>query len=461
MCPAMFVFPVPAPESAPLVSVLMVARNAGDFIHSALLSARVQTFREIEIVVVDDGSTDETRKIAALHAASDPRIRIVSGPRQGLAAVRNTSLAVARAPRVILLDSDDILHPRHVELLHQAALKSGAQIVASNMIAFTRGEKCTATLFARGKEWQQERWINRTDFVRSGRLNSKEVSLGYLKPMIELEFLRASGIEYDPALRIGEDYDLVARAMAAGATYFFSPAPTYFYRRHAASTSYRLSRTDLISLLVACKSDADCDDGELSKAAAMRRRSLEIALAHLDAIEALKNRQLHKALAHLVRCSPAAGLLLRSMIEGLLRRLRSLTSVVLPAYRDSSRPAALLIGDAPERSATARVARLLSRHGYKIVRLTVNGSQEPLRLAAIPRADIFLLPHEDACEVAPFVIAPEGVWIAEAGVCHPRIDLHVATAPGEGALDITESCGAALLAEVEARRPAKLKEAIS
>ncbi|MEH3046360.1 glycosyltransferase family 2 protein [Sphingomonas adhaesiva] len=307
----------------PAVSILIVARNTGPYIGDAILSARRQTRRDIEIVVVDDASTDDTRAIAERHAAEDARVRVLDGPRAGLAAIRNASLAAARGRWAAILDSDDLLHPSHVERLVAAAERTGAELVAANMVSFSIEEGVTRTsLFADTPDWRQERGIDLAAFVRSNGVAAGGVSTGYLKPLFAMDFLRTHGLEYDLRLRIGEDYDLVARALAKGARYIFLPRPTYFYRRHAASTSHRTSLRDLDALMAA--SDALprlTRDPDVLAAVARRTAGIASAQAHGRAVEALKARAPLAALRALGADVGGWTLLARSIVEGGTRRL--------------------------------------------------------------------------------------------------------------------------------------------
>lgn len=307
----------------PEVSILMVARNAGRTIDAALHSARRQTVTAIEIVVVDDGSVDDTPALARAHAAIDPRVRVLPGPRRGLSAVRNASLHAAHARLALILDSDDLLHPRHVEWLLRARRRSGAEICASNMIAFSiddGGTALQAHLFAQGGPWGAPHDIATAHFVASNMIGDG-ASPGYLKPLLDMDFLRARGLGYDERLRIGEDFDLVLRCLVAGARYRFVPEPTYFYRRHAGSTSHRLDRADLTGLLLALDQvEAGADDA-LARALAARRTNLTGTLRHLDAVAALKHHAWLRAWA-ILRGDPVARRLMRGSVrEGLARRL--------------------------------------------------------------------------------------------------------------------------------------------
>lgn len=107
---------------APVVSVLMAAHNASTVIGTALRSVLGQSWRALELIVVDDASTDTTADIVATVAARDPRVRLVRLPHnKGAYGARNVALAEARGQYVTLHDADDWSHPerlaRHVGFL--------------------------------------------------------------------------------------------------------------------------------------------------------------------------------------------------------------------------------------------------------------------------------------------------------------------------------------------------------
>jgi glycosyltransferase involved in cell wall biosynthesis len=107
-----------------LVSVLIPAYNAAKTIGETLASAAAQTHRDLEIVVVDDGSTDATAEVVRRAVCADPRIVLLRQANAGVAAARNTALTHARGSYVAPLDADDLWHPdkiaRQVRRLEQA-----------------------------------------------------------------------------------------------------------------------------------------------------------------------------------------------------------------------------------------------------------------------------------------------------------------------------------------------------
>ncbi len=99
----------------PLVSVVIPAFNASTYIERTLRSVMRQTYAALEIVVVNDGSTDHTAKLVEQIAASDSRIRLLSTPNRGVAAARNTGIEASSGRFVAFLDADDLWHPTKIE----------------------------------------------------------------------------------------------------------------------------------------------------------------------------------------------------------------------------------------------------------------------------------------------------------------------------------------------------------
>jgi glycosyltransferase involved in cell wall biosynthesis len=95
--------------------VVIPAYNAGRTLHQTLMSARGQTHDDLQIIVVDDGSTDETAKVAAHNAAADPRVTLIQQPNAGVAAARNTGVAAATGEFIAVLDADDLWASTKIE----------------------------------------------------------------------------------------------------------------------------------------------------------------------------------------------------------------------------------------------------------------------------------------------------------------------------------------------------------
>lgn len=121
--------------NSPLVSILTPAYNSAAYISETIESIRAQTFPDFEVIVADDGSTDDTVDVVRGIAERDPRVIVVSSPHGGPATARNSAMAVARGRFMALLDSDDCWMPNYLaEQLRIAEQCHGCGIVSANAI---------------------------------------------------------------------------------------------------------------------------------------------------------------------------------------------------------------------------------------------------------------------------------------------------------------------------------------
>ena len=110
------------------MSVVIPAYNARDTLSATLDTVRSQTYRELEIIVVDDGSTDDTAELVRRVSAHDARVRLLQQENQGVAAARNLAISSANGPYIAPIDADDLWHPRKIELQMQVFRKSAVPL---------------------------------------------------------------------------------------------------------------------------------------------------------------------------------------------------------------------------------------------------------------------------------------------------------------------------------------------
>lgn len=106
--------PPPVPADGPLVSIVLPVWNRAALVHDAIASVVAQTWTQWELLVVDDGSTDDTRGVVAAWAARDARIRLFEQRHAGHAVARNRGLAASRGPVIAYIDSDNRWEPGHL-----------------------------------------------------------------------------------------------------------------------------------------------------------------------------------------------------------------------------------------------------------------------------------------------------------------------------------------------------------
>ena len=120
----------------PKVSVIIPAYNAENYIEECLASVVAQTLADIEIIVVDDGSTDQTRSLVAKAAKEDSRISLIEQENQHAGVARNNGMERAVGDYLYFLDADDYIEPDALELMTSSAEKFGTDIVIARSEAF-------------------------------------------------------------------------------------------------------------------------------------------------------------------------------------------------------------------------------------------------------------------------------------------------------------------------------------
>lgn len=121
------------PPRLPKVSVIVPVHNTEKWLGRCIESVRAQTLRDIEIILVENCSTDGSAAQCDAYLALDTRIRVLHLDRAGLSRARNAGLAVATAPYVGFIDSDDYIEPDMFERLYDAAVESDAQIAYGDL----------------------------------------------------------------------------------------------------------------------------------------------------------------------------------------------------------------------------------------------------------------------------------------------------------------------------------------
>jgi len=209
------------------VSVIMPAYNVEPFVAESIESVLGQTYRDYELVVVDDGSTDGTRAVIERYAAACPdRIRVLLQENLGPARARNAGLRIGRGAMYAFLDSDDVWAPAYLaEQMRILETEPWVDIVTGN--AFLRGASSgggTARPFPDPRP--------APDLLQI-LLDDEAV---FIMTVLRREVLDAIG-GFDEDLHTNEDYDLWIRAARAGYRFRRNPRPLGWYRRRVGSLS--------------------------------------------------------------------------------------------------------------------------------------------------------------------------------------------------------------------------------
>jgi succinoglycan biosynthesis protein ExoU len=274
-------------------AIIIAAYNAETTLARAVRSALAEP-ETAEICIVDDASTDGTLMLARTLAAEDARVQVIAMAQNGGPSIaRNAALAATRAPWLTILDADDYLLPGRLAALHDLA--SEADFVGDALIRTPDGR---TPVWAKGPLAPQR--LDLTRFLRGNLGDTRgPLDLGFLKPLMRRSFLEAHGLTYQPDMRLGEDYELYARALAHGARFLVCGEAGYVSVERAGSLSKDHSELDLQRL-------RDCDDAVArvrrlspaeTKALRQHRASVDRRLQWRRLISAVKARNAGNALA--------------------------------------------------------------------------------------------------------------------------------------------------------------------
>ncbi|WP_331376901.1 glycosyltransferase family 2 protein [Sinorhizobium chiapasense] len=199
------------------VCIIIAAKNAADTITRAIASALAEP-EAAEVIVIDDGSTDDTARTARAADDGSGRLNVIRfEENRGPAAARNHAIAISQSPLLGVLDADDFFFPGR---LRQLLSEDGWDFIADN-IAFIDASQAETAHGRIGRFTASPRLLDLVGFVEGNisRRGVRRGEIGFLKPLMRRSFLEGHRLRYKEDLRLGEDYDLYARALAKGARY--------------------------------------------------------------------------------------------------------------------------------------------------------------------------------------------------------------------------------------------------
>ena len=213
------------PPAPPRVTVAIPVYNSVPTLARAIHSAAAQTLGDIEILVADDASTDDSAAIAEAMARDDRRIRVIRlHPNGGKPRAMNAMVEAARGDWVAVLDADDCYLPDRLERLVGAAEARGVEMAADNLLYFDAGvnrvlrtgfDPCVGT-----------RVIGTDELVRTAS-SFAEFDLGILKPVVRRQFVLERGLRYYEGTRLAEDFYYLLMFFVSGGRACLVGEPLY------------------------------------------------------------------------------------------------------------------------------------------------------------------------------------------------------------------------------------------
>lgn len=191
-----------------LVSVILPVYNKIKYLPTTLPSLLSQTYRDFELIAVDDGSTDGSGDFLDRLAKTDSRVKVIRQPNAGVAAARNAALDRASGDYVVFADADDTVCPDWLEVLAKEAETSGADIVVSGFFSTDSNGKALDTVLPpeegniTGKEFLGNFYAHQSNHGLPGFGHGK---------IVRRDLIEKNNIRFTPGLKLAEDLDFFVR----------------------------------------------------------------------------------------------------------------------------------------------------------------------------------------------------------------------------------------------------------
>jgi glycosyltransferase involved in cell wall biosynthesis len=225
-------------NSNPLVSAVIPTYNRAHIIGDAVESILAQTYREIEVIVVDDGSKDDT--LSRLKQYGD-RIRVISQANAGPAAARNRGIAVAHGELIAFLDSDDLWLPTKIERQVALLRRAGESVpccLSNIMMKWNSGDRASFDIALLKPAAEEGVWLN-VDEVLATRFVLFNQGVVIRRKVLE----KIGG--FDESIRYLEDYELPLRLSLEG-PWAFIQTPLVIWRESLTNSVYKNSKREAL-----------------------------------------------------------------------------------------------------------------------------------------------------------------------------------------------------------------------
>ncbi|MGD1917657.1 MAG: glycosyltransferase family 2 protein [Pleurocapsa sp.] len=211
------------------VSVIIPAYNTERYIAKAISSALALTLKNIEVIVVDDCSTDNTAKI--VKSFTDSRLKLLSNAENmGAGGARNKAIQAAQGKWIAVLDSDDWYALQRLEMLVDLAEQKNADFIADDSYLIEEGANVPwSTIIGQsGEKIKTTRQIEAAEFILSDIEGKTGLQLGFTKPLFRRDFLVTHQIKYSD-IKVTQDFWFDMQCFLHGARFFLVPEAYYFY----------------------------------------------------------------------------------------------------------------------------------------------------------------------------------------------------------------------------------------
>lgn len=214
----------------PEISIIVPVYRAEKYLNACVDSILRQTYADFELVLIEDGSPDQSGAICDEYAQKDDRVRVIHQPNQGQAAARNHALPMTQGKWLCYVDSDDAIHPQMLEHLYRAAVESGAGI---SMCQFLEAPEPPED-YEQPADFSYQ--LLTMDEPTLTELHDRDQYPGWVACAKLIRRQCVEGYPFQTG-RVYEDNEAVTRWLLPAKTLAMLPARLYFYRTNPESTT--------------------------------------------------------------------------------------------------------------------------------------------------------------------------------------------------------------------------------
>ena len=214
----------------PEISIIVPVYRAEKYLNACVDSILRQTYADFELVLIEDGSPDQSGAICDEYAQKDDRVRVIHQPNQGQAAARNHALPMTQGRWLCYVDSDDMIHPQMLEHLYRAAVESGAGI---SMCQFLEAPEPPEN-YEQPADFSYQ--LLTMDEPTLTELHDRDQYPGWVACAKLIRRQCVEGYPFQTG-RVYEDNEAVTRWLLPAKTLAMLPTQLYFYRTNPESTT--------------------------------------------------------------------------------------------------------------------------------------------------------------------------------------------------------------------------------
>lgn len=209
-------------EDNPLVSVIVPAYNVSKYVSKCISSVLNQTYMNIEVIVINDGSTDNTPVILDSIAENDRRVKVIHKENAGVSIARNIGINISKGEYLVFVDGDDYIAVDYIEYMISLVRETNSEFCLSELCFTTKGESQTKN--------EKIKTVSAED--ATALLLSPKIIVGCWNKIYKRDLIVNNNISFSPSLFYGEGLTFITTVSQLSGSVGVGNRKVYYYRRN-------------------------------------------------------------------------------------------------------------------------------------------------------------------------------------------------------------------------------------